>query len=229
MSTISEVSISAGTFALGETLEAVPEATFDVERVVAHDTERVMPFVWASASDREALEAAFEADPSVAEVEMLSDLDDEWLYRMEWVSHVQFVVHVLLEEQATVLDAHSESGRWHLRLMFPDRGSLSRTHEFCEEHDIEIAVDTIYEMDNERHGRFGLTEEQSETLTAAFESGYYEVPRDTSVADLAEELGISHQALSERFRRAHGNLVENALIIGSDRESESESKPAAKM
>lgn len=225
MSTISEVSIAAATFALGETVEAVPEATFDIERVVAHDTKRVLPFVWATAPDRDALEAAFEADRSVENVELLSALDDEWLYRMEWISHVQFVVHALLEEQATVLDAHSENGHWQLRLLFPDRDALSRTYDFCEDHDIVLDIETIYEMDGERHGRFGLTKEQAEALTAAFEYGYYEVPRDISVADLAAELGISHQALSERFRRAHGNLVENTLVVGGDEERESRPAP----
>lgn len=225
MSTISEMSLSAETFALGETLEAVPEATFDIERVVAHDAERVLPFVWATAPDRAALEAAFEEDVSVENVELLSDLDNEWLYRMEWISHVQFVVHALLEEQATVLDAHSEDGRWQLRLMFPDRDSLSRTYEFCENHDLGLDIETIYEMDGERHGRYGLTDDQSKTLTAAFECGYYEVPRNVSVADLAAELDISHQALSERFRRAHSNLVENTVVIGSERDAESKSAP----
>ncbi|WP_256687391.1 helix-turn-helix domain-containing protein [Halococcus qingdaonensis] len=213
MSTIGELSVAAETFALGETIERVPGVTFDVERVVAHDADRVMPFVWASAPDREALEDAFESDPSVDNVELLSDLDGEWLYRMEWVARVQFVVHALLEEQATVLNAESENRRWQLRLLFPDRDSLSRTYDFCREHDIEIDVEAIYAMENERHARFGLTEEQAEALDAAFEHGYYEVPRDLSVADLADELDISHQALSERFRRAHGNLVENTLII----------------
>lgn len=225
MSTISEMSLSAETFALGETLESVPGATFDIERVVAHDSDRVLPFVWASAPDRAALEAAFEEDTSVNNVELLSDLDDEWLYQMEWISHVQFVVHALLEAQATLLDAHSEDGRWHLRMLFPDRESLSQTYEFCEDHDISLAIETIYEMNNERHGRFGLTEEQVEALTAAFEYGYYEVPRDVSVADLADQLEISHQALSERFRRAHGNLVENTLVVGSDEETESRPAP----
>ena len=224
MTTICEASIAAATFALGETLEAVPEATFDVERVVAHDAERVMPFVWASAPDRDELEAAFEVDPSVENVECLSDLDGEWLYRMDWIAHVQFVVHALVEEEATVLNAESENGNWKLRLLFPDRESLSRAYEFCQEHDIDIDVQAIYSMENERHARFGLTEEQAEALEAAFEHGYYEVPRDFSVADLAEKLDISHQALSERFRRAHGNLIANTLIV--DEESEETESPA---
>lgn len=174
MSTISELSIGASAFALGETLEAIPEATFDIERVVAHETERVMPFVWATAPDRDALEAAFTDDSSVANVERLSDLDDEWLYRMEWVSQVQFVVHAITEEGATILNAQSEAGRWQLRVLFPDRDALSRSYTFCKDHDLDIDIETIYEMDNERHGRFGLTDDQSATLTAAFEHGFYE-------------------------------------------------------
>lgn len=220
MSTISEVSVAAETFALGETIEAVPEATFDVERVVAHDADRVMPFIWASAPDRDALEDAFAADPSIENVERLSDLDGEWLYRMDWIAHVQFVVHALTEERATVLNAESQNGRWQLRLLFPDREALSRAYDFCQEHDIDITIEAIYAMENERHARFDLTEEQAETLTAAFEHGYYEVPREFSVADLAEELDISHQALSERFRRAHGNLVGNTLILDGEEEAD---------
>jgi predicted DNA binding protein len=185
-----------------------------------------MPFVWATAPDRDALEAAFGDDPSVATVERLSDLDDEWLYRMEWVSQVQFVVHAITEERATILNAQTKTGRWQLRVLFPDRDALSRAYEFCEDHDLDLDIETIYEMDNERHGRFGLTDDQSKTLTAAFEREFYEVPRGISVADLADELDISHQALSERFRRAHGTLVENSLVIGRERD---EAKAATEM
>lgn len=218
MSTISELSIGASAFALGETLDAIPAATFDIERVVAHEADRVMPFVWAIAPDRDALEAAFADDPSVATVERLSDLDDEWLYRMEWVAQVQFVVHALTEEGATVLNAQTDGGRWQLRVLFPDRDALSHTYGFCEDHDLDLDIETIYEMNTERHGRFGLTDDQSATLTTAFERGFYEVPREISVAGLADELDISHQALSERFRRAHGTLIENSLVIGRERD-----------
>lgn len=58
-----------------------------------------------------------------------------------------------------------------------------------------------------------LTETQRETLVAALRSGYYEVPRETALSELAEEFGISSQALSNRFRRAHKSLAENAVLI----------------
>jgi AcrR family transcriptional regulator len=49
----------------------------------------------------------------------------------------------------------------------------------------------------------------------AVEAGYYQVPRETDQSDLAEQLNISHQALSERLRRATGALIEDALLVGA--------------
>lgn len=59
--------------------------------------------------------------------------------------------------------------------------------------------------------RSKLTDKQREALLTAFKRGYHEIPRDTTSSDLADELGISHQALSERFRRAYRHLVESEL------------------
>lgn len=58
-----------------------------------------------------------------------------------------------------------------------------------------------------------LTETQRETVGAGLQSRYYEIPRETRPKDLAEEFGISQQALSKRFRRAHRALAENAFSV----------------
>ena len=50
----------------------------------------------------------------------------------------------------------------------------------------------------------------------AFEAGYYNIPRSISAEELATDLGISHQALSARFRRAHSQLVESELVINEE-------------
>ncbi|WP_336363507.1 helix-turn-helix domain-containing protein [Halalkalicoccus salilacus] len=78
----------------------------------------------------------------------------------------------------------------------------------------EPPLQRIYNVDDGQQGRFGLTERQESTLTAAYEHGCYGVPREVSLSELAEELDVSHQALSERLRRSHRALVENAVIIG---------------
>ncbi len=49
------------------------------------------------------------------------------------------------------------------------------------------------------------------SLIKAKEMGYYDVPRGISLSELADELGVSHQALSERLRRGHGRLIDRTL------------------
>jgi|AntDeeMetagen285_2_1112576.scaffolds.fasta_scaffold15007_1 predicted DNA binding protein len=214
MSTIANIELPAEEFALYDSLVAVPDLELDVERVVAHDDERVMPFIWVSSDHMDDVDRAFENDPSIENVELLSDLGEERLYRMNWTTEIEVVVQILVEADATVLDAFGTDGRWEFRILFPERESLSATHDFCEDEGLTIDIRNIYEMDADRHGRFGLSEAQHETLVAAFEHGHYEVPRDITLDDLADELDVSHQALSERFRRAYNTLIENTLIVG---------------
>ena len=48
------------------------------------------------------------------------------------------------------------------------------------------------------------------------------IPRQTSTQDLAEEFGVSDQAVTERLRRAIITLVENTLIATQDEQEEFE-------
>ena len=216
MSTIAELVVPADEFALASTLETVPTLEADVERVVAYDPDQVMPFVWFSTETDgfERLEEALSDDSSVSSVELLTDLENERLYRMEWVQDVTVVVHALTEEQATILDAAGEGLQWRLRILFPERDALSRTYEFADSQGLTIDVARIHELEGGRAGRYGLTDAQHETLVEALEHGYYQIPRETDMEQLAEHLDISHQALSERLRRAHRRLVTEALSVG---------------
>jgi predicted DNA binding protein len=60
-----------------------------------------------------------------------------------------------------------------------------------------------------------LTELQQETLVAALEAGYYELPREVTMGELAERLGVSQQALAKRLRRGYRNLIEDSLVVGT--------------
>ncbi|WP_227356715.1 bacterio-opsin activator domain-containing protein [Haladaptatus salinisoli] len=212
--TVVEVEVPADEFALSQTLSAVADSEFEIERVVAHDAEMMMPFVWVSGGEREAIETALSEDPSVSEFELLANPNEEWFYRMEWVDQIETLVRILVEEEGTILAATGNSDHWNLRILFPDRDSLSRTYDYCEENGLALDILNIYRLEEGRQGRFGLTQEQQDALTLAYDEGYYDIPRNLDAGDLAEELGITHQAVSERLRRAHENLVKNTLIIG---------------
>ena len=224
MSTIAELILSAEEFALRRTLEERPELEVEVERVVAYEPDQVMPYVWFSGSESafDDLERTLAEDPSIENAELLTDLGDEQLYRMEWVADVSVIVHVLTEEQATILDASGEGRRWRLRILFPEREALSRTYDFATEQGIALSIRKIHELNDQRGGRYGLTDTQHETLVKALEGGYYDIPRAVDMESLSDELGVSHQALSERLRRAHRALVAEAITIGPEAGSETD-------
>ncbi|MFC4989742.1 MULTISPECIES: helix-turn-helix domain-containing protein [Saliphagus] len=214
--TIVEVGLALEDLSLEHTLTAIEGLECEVERLVADDEARVMPFLWVEAPDLEGLDEVFEEDDTVDEVSLVTDLGTERLYRMEWVARIDALVRILVEENGTVLSARADAEGWSLRLLFPTREAVSRTHSYCREKEIGLEIRTIYSLDDGRQGRFDLTDGQQDVLVAAYERGYYEIPRDADLEDLAAEFDISHQALSERLRRAHRSLVENTVIIGEE-------------
>ncbi|WP_255167475.1 helix-turn-helix domain-containing protein [Natrononativus amylolyticus] len=224
MSTIAELTIPADEFALSQTLDETDGLEVEIERVVAYDPDQVMPYIWFTGeSDRlQTLDDALADDPSVEAAELLTDLDDERLYRMNWIDDVTVMIHLLTEEKATILKARGEDNRWRLRILFPERESLARTYDFASDNGLSINVEKIHQLDDDRHGRHGLTDAQHETLVTALDRGYYEIPRAADMEALSDELGISHQALSERLRRAHRSLVEDAVAIGTEETPESD-------
>ncbi|WP_336362574.1 helix-turn-helix domain-containing protein [Halalkalicoccus salilacus] len=220
MAAIIEFSLPTEEFALEETLDTHPRAHIEIERVVADDPEQITPYMWVRTDDFDAFEAALEDDPTVEDVVMFSDTGEERSYQMTWTGSIDFIVQVLTEYSGTITHADGSADGWDLRVVFPDRKALSRANEAAQEAGFQFDVKTIYGTEDARGAQHGLTETQRNTLVAAFEAGYFTVPRETSLSDLAEQQDSSHQALSERLRRATGNLVESTFITHGDPKGE---------
>lgn len=214
MSVIAEFTVPAEEFALYETLCAVPEMTVEVERVVAHDPDRIMPYFWTSGGDSEEFETAARNDPSVEDLVRVDTLDDAVLYRATWIRNVESVIYAYTESEAVLLEATGRDDRWRIQLRFDEEADVAGFNEYLTGNDFAIDLQRLYHPSHptsESHPR--LTEKQRRAIGAGLESGYYEIPRETGLDELAAELGISRQALSKRFRRAHRTLAENAVAI----------------
>lgn len=205
--------VPAEEFALQHVLESVPNARFRVERVVASGDESVMPLVRVRGGDRDAVAAALEEDPTVEDVSLLAAFDEELLFRMEWYDRIRLLLQMITNTEATVLDASGGDGRWQLRVLFPDHDAVSRTHEFCETHGLSFEVESIRGLEDGPAGRYGLTEEQYRAIALALDRGYFDVPRSVTLEELADEAGVSHQALSERLRRGMEALIEDTIVV----------------
>jgi predicted DNA binding protein len=219
MVTIVRGTVPASEFALSHAPGTVPDLEFEIERIVEGGDRTVMPLLWVWGADVERASEAFAADQTVESADLLASFDGEQLYRMEWVDHIDLVLRMLVTSEATILDAHGTGERWRLKVIYPTRDELSATHEFCRSHGLSFDVERIREPDGEPAGRYGLTTAQFEALTTAAEMGWFAVPREVALDEIATEFDVSDQAMSERLRRGLGALVEDTLLVSRSTET----------
>lgn len=174
---------------------------------------RLAPMLWVF-GEPEACERYADALAEQPTVEHVAELDcnaDRRLYTLEWASRPDGIIGHLLETDAAMLSATGTPDSWDFAIRFNTADALSAFHERCRESGVQLEVTGVRQHHETDDAGPGLTPEQRETLLRAHEAGYYHVPREVTAVDLAEEMGISDQSLSERLRRAHARLVEHVL------------------
>jgi predicted DNA binding protein len=209
---VATFSLPAQGFALGHTLEAAPEMTVKAERVAAHGTVWVMPCLWITGGDFDAFDEALHSDPTVERVIGTEAFDEETYYQVEWSDSVAQFVDALIDTEGSVLNAEAHDGTWNLRIRFASREQLDTFQEYLSLQEHPYRLLNLFDPRFPRQERAQLTTAQRDALVTAVEQGYYRVPRDIVLDDLADALGISRQAASERLRRGIEQLVTNVLI-----------------
>jgi hypothetical protein len=81
---------------------------------------------------------------------MFSDTGEERSYQMTWTGPIDFIVPILTEYSGTVTHADGSVDGWNLRVVFPDRESLSRADEAAQEAGFQFDVRTIYSTEDTR-------------------------------------------------------------------------------
>lgn len=198
---------------LETTFAEFPDLAVEVEGLDAGPSAPVRLIFWARGVPADALEAALSADPTVDDVRRLRTVDDAILYRSTHPKDLPAVTiyEASIEHDALLLVAINEGEGWDVRFRIPDRETLSSFCGQCRDLGIDVEVTAIHDRDDETCAGFGLTPSQREIVTLAWERGYFSVPRETTLSTLAEELGISQQAASERLRRGLLTLVSNSV------------------
>lgn len=201
-------------FALAGLFERVPDARVECESAVANPDDHALLVVRTDGRKRD-VDTALRSDPGVAAVECFGERDDGWTYRVTWEGRPRRLIQRLVAADVTLVSAQGCGGEWKFRLLAPDREGISRADDIMDDLDCGAECRSISTFDGgSNHSR--LTSEQREALVTAFEAGYYDIPRDVTTEDVATDLGISHQALSERLRRAYEHLVETELVVNDE-------------
>jgi predicted DNA binding protein len=209
MAVFVELTVPVESLEIGQATATVPESHIELEQIVPIG-DGIIPYFWATVEDFDSFEVSVSEYESVDRLEHVATVDNRRLYRVYWDETGEFV-DALAESNATVLEGHG-SDPWTFRLLFPTREHVTTFREQCAAENIPFDVRRISELsDDVAEPQFGLTGQQYEALRLAVERGYYSIPRETTLADLAQEVGISQQAMSERLRRGTAKVLVNAI------------------
>lgn len=215
MSVIADFTVPADSFTLQQALAAEPDMTIETERLASHSVEWLFPFHWATGGDFETFQTAMEDDPTVANVTAIEESEDSVLYQIKWSDEIIDLITEITDQHASILKAKAHGEKWQLQLRFADEGQVSSFQKHFAERDRSFEVTRVYHPSASRQREYGLTVEQRDTLVTAFQMGYFTVPRDRSIEDLADVLDISSNAVSQRIRRGSANLIQHTLTIGT--------------
>lgn len=105
-------------------------------------------------------------------------------------------------------------GEWRFRLRFPDHDKLFQFYNYCTDHDLPVHIERTYTHTEESrlHGQFDISHAQREALVLTLQRGYFATPSESSLDELAADLDISRQALSNRTRRGNQEILRTVLL-----------------
>jgi len=210
MSIVAEFSLPPRAIPGGETLESLPEATIELERLVPMG-DAALPFFWVVDADPQRFRERFQAEEGVAAVEILTEVESGALFRAEWASEA-VVVQGMSDLRVTILDATGTADGWTFQVRGGSRDHLGAFRQLLTDQGVDVEIGRIYGFAELLGDDRLLTPEQRRTLLLAYQRGYFDEPRQVTQAELGDHFGISGRAVSNRLRRGTRNLVTSSLL-----------------
>lgn len=216
MTVIASIEVAAEDFTLGGALTANPGIQVRLERVIPIGSTFI-PYFWAKDDSVDAIEQALAAEADIESFRVVDSVDSESLIRVEWEEDLDGLLDALAATDATILEAVGEARTWKFQLRFPDHESLTAFYRQCVDRGISLDVQSVHNPGLPESVGFGLdiTDAQREALLIALERGYFDVPRQANLTNLADEMNVSDTAVSQRIRRGI-----TALLMATLSESE---------
>ncbi len=212
MSVITEVRIPADDFELGQILSLEGASAIELETLVPSG-DATVPLFWVYEPIENRFLETVERYPTVNSVTEVDVFDDRTLIRLDWDASQDHFFQCILDHDGQILSATGSPDGWSFEIRFSDREALGQCQDCCEDAHISLELTRVYNpTDPEAGPWYGLSEPQREALTLAVRRGYYDIPRGCTTAELADELGISDQAVTERLRRAIGTFGRYAFL-----------------
>lgn len=214
MTVFVELAVPSESLTVGRLLP--PEAAVRVELARVVPVGMPVRCCWFIGDDHGVAIERLRADPEVR-IEAIEQLPNRALVRLDGRDETGFLT-LATDAGGTVLGATGADDEWTVRLRFHDHDALATLQGDCEDHGIRVRLHQIHEMNStDSTERFGLSDQQRETLLDAYRRDYFEIPRSTSISELASTFGVSDQAVSERLRRGIAALLAATVLDRQNR------------
>jgi predicted DNA binding protein len=155
--------------------------------------------------DRDGRTCRYKIVPAAGMVEQLADVVED-----------PTELRSLAANESVVEGIRVTSDGWVQTRWFAGRDAFDEYRSFWNGNGVSLSVRRLSRTDVDAGSERQLTDRQREALVTAYEMGYFEIPRTTSLAEVADELDISAPALSERLRRAHARVTEALVAAGGE-------------
>lgn len=222
MATVAAFTVPTGALPSKTVFERLPGMTVELERIVPTE-EAVVPYAWVHGVDEGEIERIVDAfpeekpHPDLRDIELIDTVDGDVLLRFEWEPDVDGLLRAIAESDVVLVSGVGTAERWRIEVRGADPKAVSAFQTLCLEHDVPVELTSLHALtplgDGTEHV---LTDAQREALVLAYRRGYFRSPRQSTLEEIGEELGITGQSLGSRLRRGIDRLVADTLIRGPD-------------
>lgn len=211
MSVTIEAHVDADEFEFGRTIESVDGVRIELETIIPIG-EQALPLIEIHDENHQGFAEELRERPAVAAVVAVEEHDERGVYAVEWHETPDAFFESVRDQDAQILSAVRPDAHWEFEIRFPSQEALAAFREEIDRAELGFEVARVSESDRSTaNPGEGLSEPQREALDLAISGGYYSIPRQVTTAELAEELGVSDQAVVERLRRATVALARERL------------------
>lgn len=205
-----EAVIPSDAFDLGQALQDHTSLEMELVRFVP-TSDGFVPYIRVQAEDRGAFESSLEDDGRIASFAHQNSEGKKHLYSIDWADEFGGLLESIRGHDVYIRRAVGTESVWRFWLFSPNHESVSEFSAAIRDQDIPLDVHRIKQAEAPVTVH-GMTERQRKVVSRAFELGYFETPKQSTLEPIAREMGISPQAVSGLLNRGLNNLLRNTLL-----------------
>ncbi|MFH5801138.1 helix-turn-helix domain-containing protein [Haladaptatus sp. CMAA 1911] len=209
MSLTAEFKLQSPQLPLTDVAATAPDLRFQLESAEQPRSGPVVFFIRVTGSSFNGVETALDESASVRESVLISEISSIRMYQIISDSPRPAFLDTLWFQKTFPESVVISPDGWRVKQQFTNRDEFTAYREFWCSIGFSFHLDRLYNAQTPDSELIGLSNKQREALLTAYEKGYFAVPQQTSLDDIAEILDISRSSLAERLHRAQAHLIEH--------------------